>query len=92
MENMLKIFGADSKERVESTIEELQVGKGVLLIDNEDRENGGELMNDNGTISRFSQIVVFALKHDLMALSIEAITQYRQMHTSDNLLKENILQ
>lgn len=224
MENMLKIFGADSKERVESAIRELQAGKGVLLIDNEDRENEGdlifsaehlneenmiqmirycsgvvclclthekadelqlpymvtdnsspyqtpftvsidarkgattglssadrvaavkaaiaedaqpedlvrpghifplrahndgvlgrnghtegsidlmrlaglkpmsvlcELMNDDGTMSRFPQIVVFALKHDFMVLSIEDIIQYRQMYPSYNLLKENILQ
>lgn len=51
-----------------------------------------ELMNDDGTMSRFPQIVVFALKHDLMALSIEDIIEYRQMHTSDNLLEENVLQ
>lgn len=224
MENMLKIFGADSETRVENAIEDLQVGKGVLLIDNEDRENEGdlifsaehmneedmiqmirycsgvvclclthekadelelpymvtdnsspyqtpftvsidarkgattglsasdriatvkaafaenaqpedlvrpghifplrahndgvlgrnghtegsidlmrlaglkpisvlcELMNDDGTMSRFPQIVVFALKHDLMVLSIEDIIEYRQMHTSDNLLEENVLQ
>ncbi|WP_347218858.1 3,4-dihydroxy-2-butanone-4-phosphate synthase [Chryseobacterium sp.] len=223
MENMLKIFGADSKERVENAIQELQAGKGVLLIDNEDRENEGdlifsaehmneenmiqmirycsgvvclclthekadqlqlpymvtdnsspyqtpftisidarkgvttglsaadriaavkaafaedaqpedlvrpghifplrahndgvlgrnghtegsidlmrlaglkpisvlcELMNDDGTMSRFPQIVVFALKHDLLVLSIEDIIQYRQMQPSYNLLKENVL-
>lgn len=224
MENMLKIFGANSKTRVENAIEELQVGKGVLLIDNEDRENEGdlifsaeymneedmiqmirycsgvvclclthekadelelpymvddnsspyqtpftvsvdarkgattglsaadrmatvkaafaedaqpedlvrpghifplrahndgvlgrnghtegsidlmrlaglkpmsvlcELMNDDGTMARFPQIVVFALKHDLMVLSIEDIIEYRQKHTSDNLFKINVLQ
>lgn len=44
MENMLKIFGANSQKRVESAIQELQAGKGVLLIDNEDRENEGDLI------------------------------------------------
>ncbi|MBP2617417.1 3,4-dihydroxy-2-butanone 4-phosphate synthase [Chryseobacterium jejuense] len=51
-----------------------------------------ELMNDDGTMSRFPQIVVFALKHDLMILSIEDIIQYRKTNTSYNLLKENVLQ
>ncbi|WP_317166986.1 3,4-dihydroxy-2-butanone-4-phosphate synthase [Chryseobacterium bernardetii] len=51
-----------------------------------------ELMNDDGTMSRFPHIVVFVLKHDLMVLSIEDIIEYRQMHPSDNLLEENILQ
>lgn len=223
MENMLKIFGTDSQKRVENAIQELQAGKGVLLIDNEDRENEGdlifsaenmneedmirmirycsgvvclclthekadelqlpymvtdnsspyqtpftvsidarkgattglsasdriaaikaataedaqpedlvrpghifplrahndgvlgrdghtegsidlmrlaglkpmsvlcELMNDDGTMARFPQIVVFALKHDLMILSIEDIIKYRQANPSYNLLKENVL-
>lgn len=49
-------------------------------------------MNDDGTMSRFPQIVVFALKHDLMVFSIQDIIEYRQMYTSDNLLAENVLQ
>lgn len=224
MENMLKIFGENSKERVENAIQELQSGKGVLLIDNEDRENEGdlifsaenmnvddmiqmirycsgvvclclthekadelelpymvtdnsspyqtpftvsidaregattglsaidriaaikaacnvnakpedlvrpghifplrahengvlgrnghtegsidlmrlaglkpmsvlcELMNDDGTMSRFPQIVVFALKNDLMILSIEDITQYRLHHTTNNKVKFELFQ
>lgn len=44
MENMLKIFGANSQKRVESAIQELQAGKGVLLIDHEDHENEGDLI------------------------------------------------
>lgn len=224
MENMLKIFGENSKERVENAIQELQSGKGVLLIDNEDRENEGdlifsaenmnvddmiqmirycsgvvclclthekadelelpymvidnsspyqtpftvsidaregattglsaidriaaikaacnvnakpedlvrpghifplrahengvlgrnghtegsidlmrlaglkpmsvlcELMNDDGTMSRFPQIVVFALKNDLMILSIEDIIQYRLHHTTNNKVKFELFQ
>lgn len=224
MENMLKIFGENSKERVENAIQELQSGKGVLLIDNEDRENEGdlifsaenmnvddmiqmirycsgvvclclthekadelelpymvtdnsspyqtpftvsidaregattglsaidriaaikaacnvnakpedlvrpghifplrahengvlgrnghtegsidlmrlaglkpmsvlcELMNDDGTMSRFPQIVVFALKNNLMILSIEDIIQYRLHHTTNNKVKFELFQ
>lgn len=222
MENMLKIFGENSKERVENAIQELQSGKGVLLIDNEDRENEGdlifsaenmnvddmiqmirycsgvvclclthekanelelpymvtdnsspyqtpftvsidaregattglsaidriaaiktacnvnakpedlvrhifplrahengvlgrnghtegsidlmrlaglkpmsvlcELMNDDGTMSRFPQIVVFALKNDLMILPIEDIIQYRLHHKTNNKVKFELFQ
>jgi 3,4-dihydroxy 2-butanone 4-phosphate synthase len=40
----LSIFGIDSKERVENAISQLKLGKGVLLMDNEDRENEGDLI------------------------------------------------
>lgn len=73
MENMLKIFGADSKTRVENAIEDLQVGKGVLLIDNEDRENEGDLifsaehMNEEDMIQMIrycSGVVCLCLIHE----------------------------
>jgi 3,4-dihydroxy 2-butanone 4-phosphate synthase len=41
--NLLSSFGS-STERVEQAIKALQKGKGVLLIDNEDRENEGDLI------------------------------------------------
>ena len=41
--NMLKQFG-NGFERVESAIKALQVGKGVLLVDDEKRENEGDLI------------------------------------------------
>jgi 3,4-dihydroxy 2-butanone 4-phosphate synthase len=37
-------FGATSQERVENALRHLQDGKGVLLTDNEDRENEGDLV------------------------------------------------
>lgn len=40
----LSLFGTDSKTRVETAIEQLQQGKGILLMDNEDRENEGDLI------------------------------------------------
>lgn len=70
---MLKIFGADSKTRVENAIEDLQVGKGVLLIDNEDRENEGDLifsvehMNEEDMIQMIrycSGVVCLCLTHE----------------------------
>lgn len=40
----LEKFGLTSVERVENTIRQLQNGKGFLLIDDEDRENEGDLI------------------------------------------------
>lgn len=37
-------FGADFKERVEKAIEMLQAGKGILVVDDEDRENEGDII------------------------------------------------
>lgn len=44
MKNSLELFGANAKERVENAIKELRLGKGMLLIDDEDRENEGDLI------------------------------------------------
>ncbi|MDR3008176.1 MAG: 3,4-dihydroxy-2-butanone-4-phosphate synthase [Sphingobacterium sp.] len=44
MKNTLELFGANAKERVENAIKELRLGKGMLLIDDEDRENEGDLI------------------------------------------------
>lgn len=40
----LEKFGLTSLERVENALKQLQNGKGILLIDNEDRENEGDLI------------------------------------------------
>ncbi len=40
----LQDFGSDSKERVQRAIGMLQAGKGILLVDDEDRENEGDLI------------------------------------------------
>lgn len=37
-------FGADYKERVEKAIALLQQGKGILLVDDDDRENEGDII------------------------------------------------
>ncbi len=43
-ENPLLLFGTNSQERVENAIKELKKGKGILLIDDKDRENEGDLV------------------------------------------------
>lgn len=40
----LEKFGLTSLERVENALRQLQNGKGILLIDDEDRENEGDLI------------------------------------------------
>ncbi|SHL30372.1 3,4-dihydroxy-2-butanone-4-phosphate synthase [Flavobacterium chilense] len=47
----LEKFGLTSVERVENTIRQLQNGKGFLLIDDEDRENEGDLIFSAQNIS-----------------------------------------
>jgi len=44
MENLLEVFGSNAHERVERALTELRKGRGILLIDNEDRENEGDLI------------------------------------------------
>ena len=39
--NDLNLFGEDSKERVENAVKKIQQGFGILLVDDEDRENEG---------------------------------------------------
>lgn len=44
-------FGADYKERVENAILKLQSGKGILLVDDENRENEGDIIFPAETVS-----------------------------------------
>jgi 3,4-dihydroxy 2-butanone 4-phosphate synthase len=42
--NLLSAFGTDYKSRVENAIHAIQQGKGILLVDDENRENEGDLI------------------------------------------------
>lgn len=44
-------FGADYKSRVENAICKLQAGKGILLVDDEDRENEGDIIYPASTMT-----------------------------------------
>lgn len=44
METLLEKFGVNSKERVENALLKLQQGKGILLVDDENRENEGDII------------------------------------------------
>lgn len=37
-------FGKNSEERVENALRQLKIGKGIILIDDEDRENEGDIV------------------------------------------------
>lgn len=42
--NLLESFGGNSIERVEAALSDLRLGKGILVVDNEDRENEGDII------------------------------------------------
>ena len=42
--NLLENFGDTFEDRVEAAIAAMKKGKGVLVVDNEDRENEGDLI------------------------------------------------
>lgn len=44
MESLLEKFGEDYTKRVENAISEISKGKGILLVDDEDRENEGDII------------------------------------------------
>ncbi|WBV61825.1 3,4-dihydroxy-2-butanone-4-phosphate synthase [Chryseobacterium camelliae] len=51
MEKLLEKFGSGPKERVEKALLTLQQGKGILLVDDENRENEGDIIFPASTIT-----------------------------------------
>ena len=49
--NLLEIFGQTANERVEAAIAALKAGRGILVVDNEDRENEGDLIYAAETVT-----------------------------------------
>ncbi len=49
--NTIEKYGKTYKERVENAIAKLQQGKGILLVDDEDRENEGDLIYPAATMT-----------------------------------------
>lgn len=49
--NLLETFGSTSEERVENAITALKAGRGILVVDNEDRENEGDLIYAAETVT-----------------------------------------
>lgn len=48
---MITKFGVDYKERVDNAISKLREGKGILLVDDEDRENEGDIIYPTNTMT-----------------------------------------
>ena len=49
--NLLENFGHTANDRVEAAIAALKKGRGVLVVDNEDRENEGDLIYAAETVT-----------------------------------------
>ncbi len=49
--NLLEIFGQTATERVEAAIAALKQGRGIMVVDNEDRENEGDLIYAAETVT-----------------------------------------
>ncbi len=49
--NFLEDFGSDARSRVESAVAAIRVGRGVLVVDDEDRENEGDLIFASETLT-----------------------------------------
>jgi 3,4-dihydroxy 2-butanone 4-phosphate synthase len=58
MEKLLEQFGATSKERVEKALLTLQQGKGILLVDDENRENEGDIIYPASTITEQMALLI----------------------------------
>jgi 3,4-dihydroxy 2-butanone 4-phosphate synthase len=51
MEKLIEKFGVTPQERVENALLKLQQGKGILLVDDENRENEGDIIFPASTIT-----------------------------------------
>lgn len=49
--NFLEDFGSDARSRVESAVAAIRAGRGVLVVDDEDRENEGDLIFASETLT-----------------------------------------
>lgn len=49
--NFLEDFGSDARSRVESAVTAIRAGRGVLVVDDEDRENEGDLIFASETLT-----------------------------------------
>lgn len=49
--NFLEDFGVDARSRVENAVAAIRAGRGVLVVDDEDRENEGDLIFASETLT-----------------------------------------
>ena len=68
--NPLAQFGHNSKERVKNAIRHLQNGKGILLTDNEDRENEADLVFSAQNMTTYDMALMIRECTGIVCLSL----------------------
>lgn len=71
-QNELSRFGNNFKERVENALERLKKGKGVLVVDDESRENEGDLIFPAETITVANMAVMIRACSGIVCLCLTA--------------------
>nr|WP_321356329.1 3,4-dihydroxy-2-butanone-4-phosphate synthase [uncultured Draconibacterium sp.] len=91
MNNLLESFGKDGKKRVENAVEKLQQGFGILLVDDENRENEGDLIFSAAKITEKDMALMIRECSGIVCLCLSAekckslgLTQMVDKNTSKN--------
>ncbi len=69
---MITKFGMDYKERVNNAIAKLQAGKGILIVDDEDRENEGDIIFPASTMTEKDMALMIRECSGIVCLCISA--------------------
>ena len=62
-ENLLAQYGADSYLRVKRAIADLRAGRGVMVVDDENRENEGDLILSTDFLTVEQMALMLSLIH-----------------------------
>src|SRR5438067_567893 len=62
---------------IEEAIAEIQEGRMIVIVDDEDRENEGDLMKEDGTMARVPDLFEFAGLHRLKIITVADVIRYR---------------
>ncbi len=82
----IKDFGEDAFQRVENAIKKLQEGKGILLVDDEDRENEGDIIYSAESMSSTDMALMIRECSGIVCL---CITQEKSMDLNLRPMVEN---
>lgn len=78
-QSLLEVFGSDAQERVEVAIAALKKGRGIMVVDNEDRENEGDLIYAAQTVTDAQMAFMIRECSGIVCLCIEEEVA-RRMH------------
>lgn len=70
-QSLLEFFGADPGERVEAALAALKLGRGIMVVDNEDRENEGDLIYAADTVTDAQMAFMIRECSGIVCLCIE---------------------